>query len=44
MNRNKYTLPDWFEGEVYDEGDTITNPFSGEHLLLRCWQKHLCMT
>ena len=23
-------LPDWFRGEIYEEGETITNPFSGE--------------
>ena len=23
-------LPDWFDGTVYDEGDTVRNPFSGE--------------
>ena len=23
-------LPDWFTGTVYDEGDEVTNPFSGE--------------
>ena len=23
-------LPNWFEGEVYDEGGTVENPFSGE--------------
>ena len=22
-------LPEWFTGEVYDQGDTVTNPFSG---------------
>ena len=27
-------LPDWFEGQVYDEGDTVTNPFSGEEYTL----------
>ena len=23
-------VPQWFKGQVYDEGDTVTNPFSGE--------------
>lgn len=23
-------LPDWFDGQVYDTGETVTNPFSGE--------------
>ena len=28
MNKNK--LPKWFKGQLYDEGDTVKNPFSGE--------------
>jgi len=24
------TLPKWFKGMIYREGDTVTNPFSGE--------------
>ena len=24
------TTPKWFNGTVYTEGDTVTNPFSGE--------------
>ena len=27
---NKTTLPKWFDGTVYETGDTVTNPFSGE--------------
>jgi hypothetical protein len=27
-------LPDWFNGQVYNEGDTVTNPFSGEEYTL----------
>jgi len=27
-------LPDWFTGTVYDEGDEVTNPFSGETTIL----------
>lgn len=27
-------LPDWFDGQVYDEGETVTNPFSGEEYTL----------
>jgi hypothetical protein len=23
-------LPDWFEGEIYEIGDEVRNPFSGE--------------
>ena len=29
LKKNK-ELPKWFDGEVYDTGDTVTNPFSGE--------------
>ena len=28
--KNKTQLPKWFDGTVYDKGDTVTNPFSGE--------------
>ena len=27
-------LPDWFNGTVYEEGEVITNPFSGEEFEL----------
>jgi hypothetical protein len=30
MKKKNSTLPDWFDGTIYDEGDTVTNPFSGE--------------
>ncbi len=26
----KTKLPKWFDGVIYDTGDTVTNPFSGE--------------
>ena len=26
----KVELPKWFDGHKYDEGDTVTNPFSGQ--------------
>ena len=28
------TLPKWFKGTIYEEGDTVTNPFSGEEYKL----------
>ena len=34
MKETKHVLPDWFDGTVYEEGDTITNPFSGESYVL----------
>ena len=32
--KNKTTLPKWFNGTIYDKGDTVTNPFSGEEYKL----------
>ncbi len=28
--KNKIKLPKWFDGTVYETGETVTNPFSGE--------------
>tara|TARA_Y100001937_G_scaffold96409_1_gene131067 strand:- start:92 stop:352 length:261 start_codon:yes stop_codon:yes gene_type:complete len=36
--KDKNILPDWFEGIKYDEGDTVTNPFSGEEYKLTAAQ------
>ena len=33
-NKVKEQLPNWFEGEVYEIGDEVRNPFSGETALL----------
>ena len=31
MKETQNTLPNWFDGEVYEEGDVqLTNPFTGE--------------
>ena len=30
MRENKQTLPEWFDGELYEEGGTVQNRFSGE--------------
>ena len=30
----KQKLPKWFKGELYDSGDKVTNPFSGEEFTL----------
>ena len=27
-------LPDWFEGEIYEIGDEVRNPFSGDSYML----------
>ncbi len=32
--KNKTSLPKWFKGTIYDKGDTVTNPFSGEEYKL----------
>ena len=29
-NRSEQELPKWFKGMVYSQGETVTNPFSGE--------------
>ena len=28
--KNKQKIPKWFNGSVYDKGEKVTNPFSGE--------------
>ena len=28
--KNKTNLPKWFNGTIYDKGETVTNPFSGD--------------
>jgi hypothetical protein len=33
-NKTRKQLPDWFDGEVYEIGDEVRNPFSGETCLL----------
>ena len=30
MSSKKNKLPKWFDGSHYSDGDTVTNPFSGE--------------
>ena len=30
MNAKTAKLPKWFKGQLYDKGDTVKNPFSGE--------------
>ena len=30
MKTKEQTIPKWFKGTIYSEGDTVTNPFSGE--------------
>ena len=27
-------LPKWFDGQVYDKGDTVSNPYTGERAKL----------
>ena len=29
MSTTKQKLPDWFNGELYEQGDTVSNPFTG---------------
>ena len=30
MKTKKQTIPKWFKGTIYSQGDIVTNPFSGE--------------
>ena len=30
LKKKQQELPKWFKGMIYKEGDTVTNPFSGE--------------
>ena len=32
--KTKQQLPKWFKGELYNEGDVVKNPFSGEECKL----------
>ena len=34
MKTIKEKLPKWFDGKLYKEGDTVTNPYSGEEIEL----------
>ena len=33
-NKTRQQLPDWFDGEVYEIGDEVRNPYSGDSCLL----------
>ena len=34
MKVKEQKLPSWFDGELYDEGNTVRNPYSGEEIEL----------
>ena len=34
MTETKQTLPKWFNGEAYNEGDIVSNPFTGVEVKL----------
>ena len=34
MKEVKQKLPKWFDGELYEEGDAVQNPYSGEEIEL----------
>ena len=34
MIKEKQKLPSWFDGALYEEGDTVSNPYSGEEIKL----------
>lgn len=33
-NKKEQKAPEWFVGTIYSEGDTVTNPFSGQSFKL----------
>ena len=35
---NGKPLPKWFDGEIYNEGDTVSNPYTGESIDLTAEQ------
>ena len=34
MIKGKQKLPEWFDGELYEEGSVVSNPYSGEKIEL----------
>ena len=32
--QSKQEMPKWFKGQVYSEGDTVSNPFTGDSVEL----------
>ena len=34
MKTKEQIVPKWFKGEIYEEGDMVTNKFSGEDFVL----------
>tara|TARA_R100001198_G_C5234767_1_gene213029 strand:- start:2014 stop:2247 length:234 start_codon:yes stop_codon:yes gene_type:complete len=32
MEKTKIELPKWFNGTVYDTGDSVSNPFTGDSI------------
>ena len=34
MSDAKQKVPEWFNGDIYEDGDTVRNPFSGKECKL----------
>jgi len=34
MKTKEQVIPKWFQGMIYDQGEEVTNPFSGESYVL----------
>ena len=34
MIKGQQKLPEWFDGELYEEGSVVSNPYSGEKIEL----------
>jgi len=41
MKTKEQVVPKWFKGQVYEEGDNVTNQFSGESYMLNALELSL---
>jgi|TARA_B110000467_G_scaffold137359_1_gene135425 hypothetical protein len=41
MKTKEQVVPKWFKGQIYEEGDNVTNQFSGESYVLNALELSL---
>jgi len=41
MKTKEQVVPKWFKGQIYEEGDNVTNQFSGESYMLNALELSL---
>jgi len=41
MKTKEQVIPKWFKGQIYEEGDNVTNQFSGESYVLNALELSL---